>query len=285
MFIAIATVINLILDIVFIVNLRMGAAGAALATVIGQGSSLIISIVLLYRKRENFGFDFKRGSFKIDRKKAGIILRIGLPMAAQHAMIQVTQLFIMSFINQFGLVQAAAYHIGDKIIHLLNIVQQSIQQGGTTMVAQNLGNSNHERVKKIVWTVFGLNSAATAVISVFALLFPDAAFSIFTKDPAVISYSFTFMIVTALCLFLSCGMGAFGSVTSGTGNAKLSFLAGFLDGVIFRVAFSFLFGFTMRMEVTGFFLGNTLARLGPLLVHGTYYFSGAWKRRKRLVEE
>jgi putative MATE family efflux protein len=284
LFIAIATVLNVILDIVFIVNFKMGAAGAALATVIGQGLSLVFSISLLYKKREEFSFDFKMKSFKIDRKKAGIILRIGLPMAAQHGMMQITHLFIISFVNQFGLVQAAAYHIGDKIIQLLNIVQQSIQQGGSTMAAQNLGANDHVRVRKTVWTIFRINILVAAGISLLVLLFPNAIFSLFTKDPTAMSYSFIFMVITAPCLLLSAVIGAFGSVISGTGNAKLSFIAGFFDGIIFRIAFSFIFGFTLGMEVTGFFLGNTLARLGPLLVYCPYYFSGAWTRRRRLVE-
>jgi putative MATE family efflux protein len=286
LFIAIAATFNLILDIVFIVNLNLGAAGTALATVIGQGVSLVISVMLLYKKRRDLGFDFKPGSFAIDREKCRIILRIGLPMAAQSGLIQVTQLFIMSYVNMFGLVQAAAYGIGDKIIHLLNVVQQSMMQGGSAMTGQNIGAGKLERVKKLVWTVLGVNIGVTVVVSFFTtLLFPGAVFSLFTKDPLVLAYSFSFMIITAACLFLSSIMGAFSGVTTGTGNAKLSFLAGFLDGVIFRIAFSFLFGFALHMEVTGFFLGNTLARLGPIVVHCPYYFSGAWKRRKRLVAE
>jgi Na+-driven multidrug efflux pump len=214
-----------------------------------------------------------------------IILRIGLPMAAQGGMIQITQLFIMSFINMFGLIQAAAYGIGDKITHLLNIVQHSMQQGASAMTGQNIGAGKPDRVKKIIWTVLKVNFLVAAAISVFSLIFPRAVFSMFTNDPLVLNYSFSFMVITAVCLFLSGIMSAFSGVTTGTGNAKLSFLAGFLDGVIFRIAFSFLFGFGMRMEVTGFFLGNTLARLGPVIVHCSNYFSGAWKKRKPLTAE
>ena len=284
LFIGIAAVLNLILDIVFIVNFNMGVPGTALATVIAQGVSLAISTVLLYKRRNELGFDFRLKSFAIDREKCGIILRIGLPMAAQSGLIQVTQLFIMSYVNMFGLVQAAAYGIGDKIIHLLNVVQQSMQQGGGAMIGQNIGAGKQERVKKIVWTVLGLNLLVSIALSVFSLLLPGVVFSLFTKDSSVLEYGFPFMLITALCLFLSSIMSAFSGVTTGTGNAKLSFLAGFLDGVIFRIAFSFLFGYSFRMQVTGFFLGNTLARLGPILVYCPYYFSGAWRRRKRLVD-
>jgi putative MATE family efflux protein len=284
-FIGIAAVLNFVLDIVFIVNFNMGAAGTALATVIAQGLSFIISIVFLYKRRHEFDFDFSLSSFAIDRAKAGIILRLGLPMAAQGGLIQITQLFIISYVNLFGLVQAAAYGIGDKIIHLLNIVQQSMQQGSGAMVGQNIGAGKHDRVKKIVWTILGINISVSVLFSAFLLLFPGVVFILFTKDTAVLGYSHSFMLTTALCLFLSSIMSAFSGVTTGTGNAKLSFLAGFLDGVIFRVTLSFLFGYAMHMEARGFFLGNTMARFGPILVHCTYYFSGAWKRKKRLVDK
>ena len=65
----------------------------------------------------------------------------------------------------------------------------------------------------------------------------------------------------------------------------LGFLGGMLDGVVFRLGFSFLFAFALNMGVTGFLLGDALARLGPIIVSGSYYFSGAWRRRKRLVSD
>jgi putative MATE family efflux protein len=285
LFIGIAAVLNLILDIVFIVFFNMGAAGTALATVIAQGISFITSIILLYRRREEIGFDFKLKSFAVDRETAAIIFRLGIPMAVQGGLIQVTQLFMMSFINTFGLVQAAAYGIGDKIIHLLSVVQMSMMQAGGAMAGQNIGAGRQDRVKQTVWTVLGITLAVSVVISLFSLIFPNVVFGLFTKDPEVMKYSFAFMLIVSICLFLSSVQGAFGSVTTGVGAAGLSFLAGFLDGVIFRVAFSFLFGYTLGMEVTGFFLANTIARLGPCIVHCPYYFSGAWKSRKKLVRE
>lgn len=284
LFIAVAAVINLILDIVFIVQFNMGAAGTALATVIGQGVSFLFSVALMYRRREDFSFDFMLKSFAIDRKTAATIQKIGLPLAARSGMIHITQLYIMRYVNAFGLVEAAAYGIGDKIIHLSNIVTQSINQSGSSIVAQNIGANRCDRVREVVHSSMGITVSFAAVLSILSCAFPHMLFSMFTSDDAVMAYSADFMKVAALVYFLSSIAGAFGSVITGTGNSSLSFLAGFLDGVIFRIAFSFFFGFYLKMGVTGFFLGNALARLGPLLVGSVYYLSGAWKRRKRLVD-
>jgi putative MATE family efflux protein len=284
-FIAIAAALNLVLDIVFIVAWGMGAAGTALATVIGQGVSFLVSLILLYRRKEQFGFDFKRGSFRISGVYMREILRLGLPIAAQGGLIQATQLFIMRYINLFGLVDAAAYAIGDKIIHLLNIFCMAVSQAGGSMSGQNFGARKLDRCKGIVYCCLACSISLATVISLVSLLFPRIIFGLFTKDAAIFDFAWPFMLITALCYFLSAIMGSYNTITTGTGNAKLALLAGVLDGVIFRIAFSFFFGYTLHMGVTGFFLGNTLARLGPVIVHGSYYYSGAWKRRKPLVQK
>lgn len=92
------------------------------------------------------------------------------------------------------------------------------------------------------------------------------------------------MIRISIIIFtLAALSGAFETVTTGTGNSKLMFLGGFLDGVAFRLVFSLLFGKYLNMSAVGYFLGNSLARLGPVLVHSIYYLSGVWKKYKRLV--
>jgi Na+-driven multidrug efflux pump len=285
LFIAVASVINVIGDLIFIVYFNLGAAGTAIATVIGQGLSFLFAILLLYKKRETFYFDFKAASFKIDKVKMKIIMRIGLPMAAQAGLIQITQLAMMSLINMYGVVQAAAYGIGDKTIHLLNVAQMGMQQAGGAMAGQNIGAKKFDRVKRIVHGVLLLNLSLFAIISAVTLPFSGVVFRFFTQDENVIYYSFWFMLITSGCLFLSSFQAAFAGPCIGTGNAKLSFLAGLLDGVIVRAGFSLLLGWVFNMQVAGFFLANTLSRLGAIVVFAPYYFSGAWKRRKRLVED
>jgi putative MATE family efflux protein len=285
LFIAVASVINVIGDLIFIVYFNLGAAGTAIATVIGQGLSFLFAILLLYKKRETFYFDFKAESFKIDKAKMRIIMRIGLPMAAQSGLIQITQLAMMSLINMYGVVQAAAYGIGDKTIHFLNVAQMGMQQAGGAMAGQNIGAKKFDRVKKIVHSVLLLNLSIFAIISAATLPFSGVVFRFFTQDVNVIRYSFWFMLITSGCLFLSSFQAAFAAPCIGTGNAKLSFLAGLLDGVIVRAGFSLLLGWAFNMQVVGFFLANTLSRLGAIVVFAPYYFSGAWKRRKRLVED
>ena len=125
--------------------------------------------------------------------------------------------------------------------------------------------------------------SAAVVLSVISLLFPRAVFGLFTRDEAVLVYAPVFMLISALIYVLSAVMSPYEAVITGTGNAGLSLLGGLLDGVVFRICFSFLFAMHLGMGVAGFFLGDALARFGPILVGGIYYYSGAWKRRKKLL--
>lgn len=284
-FIAVAAVFNLIGDIVFIVVFHMGAAGTAIATVLGQGLSLVFSIVVLYRKRERFGFDFKLKSFAVDWDKLKIMLKIGFPMTLRALFINITQMFMIRYVNAYGLAESAAYAICDKIIHLTNIFTTSTRQAASGMIGQNIGAKRPDRVVTIVRCCATITLSCAAVLAALALIFPNAFFGLFSDDAAVMVFARPFMRVTALIYFLGASMAPFDAVVTGTGNSMLGFLGGMLDGVVFRLGFSFLFAFALHMGVTGFLLGDGLARLGPILVSGTYYFSGAWRRRKRLVDD
>ena len=284
-FIAIAATFNLIGDFVFVKHLHMGAPGTAIATVLGQGLSLVFSLIVLYRKRDRFGFDFKLKSFAVDWGKLWIMLKIGFPMTLRALFINITQMFMLRYVNAYGLVESAAYAICDKIIHLTNIFTTSARQAAGGMIGQNIGAKKPERVVVIVRCCATVTLTAAAVLAASGMLFPRAYFGLFDKNPEVLAYAQSFMNITALIYFLGGLMAPFESVVTGTGHSMLGFLGGMLDGVVFRIGFSFLFAWALGMGVNGFLLGDALARLGPIIVSGSYYFSGAWRRRKRLVSD
>lgn len=285
LFIAIAAVINLIGDLIFVICFELGPTGTAYATVIGQGMSLLFSLRLLYRRKEQFGFDFQPESFKIDREKMGIILRIGLPMVLRSFCIQVTQMFMLKYVNLYGVAEATTYAIGTKITQLTNIFSMSVRQASGAVIGQNVGAKRHDRVKSTFHCSFVLTLGAATVLSVVSLLFPEAVFGCFTRDPAVIAYAEVFIRITCLLYVLSAILGPYDSVVTGTGNSMLGFVGGLLDGVVFRLGFSFLLAWGLGMGVAGFFLGDALARLAPIIIDMVYYHSGAWKHYNILTKK
>lgn len=283
-YIAIAAGFNVVGDYIFVAFLDMGAAGTAIATIMAQGVALAFSVCTLYKNRDRFGFDFRLESFKVDRIKLKIMVKIGFPMALRNICIGLTQIVLLGSVNLYGLAEATAYSIGDKFVHLANIFHGATTQAAAGMIGQNIGADRKDRVRVIVRYSGAIALGAAIVLSVLSLVFPYAIFGLFTDDASVLAYAPVYMKIGCVTLLLSAVMGALESVVTGTGNSGLSFLSGLLDGVVFRITFSFLLAYTFEMGAAGFFMGDALARLGPILVGGIYYFSGAWKRRKKLLD-
>ena len=188
------------------------------------------------------------------------------------------RLVVISYVNQFGLVQAASYSIGDKIIQLTNVASQSTRQALASMVAQDLGARNHDRVKQIVRSSLFITLGFASMLALASILFPNFIFNLFSSDDAVLEYSKEIMSIAAITYILAAASSGFDTVTSGSGLAKLGFTAALIDGVILRLSFGFILGIHMHMEAVGFFLGHSLAGLSPVFIHAFYYFSGLWKK-------
>ncbi len=278
-FVACAAGLNLGLDILFITRLGMGAAGTALATVIGQGVSFFLAAFLVVRHRERFLKNVSLKELAFDVKKAVLILHLGLPLTCKSLFISVTQTIMLGYVNRFGLIQAAAYGIGDKLLQLCNITALSTAQAGSVIVAQNVGAGRHDRVKQTFFCAVAVIGSMAVVISAVVVLFPQALFGLFTSDGTVLAYSRQYMLVAVTTFTLSALASSLNMVTTGCGFTTVSMISGLLDGVVFRFFFSYLFGIVLGMEAVGFFLGNSLARVGPILMEGTLFLSGAWKKR------
>lgn len=285
LFVAIAATANVVMDLLFVVVIPLEAAGTAIATVAAQLASFVAAAVFLYRKREQFELEFTVKGMRIDGHHLGVLLKLGIPLAAQSALIHFTQMICAAHVNNFGLVASATNSIGNKVQKLINVFVQSVNGGAGAMVGQNLGARKIDRVKKIVYTTIGLSSCLAAVSIIIAIFFPRQAFSIFTKDPEVIEFGVTYLRIAIIVFVLSPFQGSFRSVVTGSGFVQLSFFIGLLDGVILRLGISFLLAYVFDMGVIGFFYGNALARLGPIILSSAYFYSGKWKTRKLLVEK
>ena len=138
-FIAIAAVLNMVLDVIFVKYCGMQVFGAALATVIGQGTSFLTALFYLYRRRESFGFDFKPASFRIEGATFRRMISLGIPMAIQSAAISFSKIVLMAWINVFGVEYSALAGVFNKINTMCGVISQSFTTSGSSMVGQNLG--------------------------------------------------------------------------------------------------------------------------------------------------
>lgn len=282
LFIAIAAVLNLLLDMVFVVWLDLGVAGTAWATVIAQGASFAFAVSYLYRRRKHFGFDFQLRSFRPEPGLTKLILKLGIPMSATGLFISVTQVFMQGFINACGEIQAAAYNVADKVLSMENVFSDAVQQAGSTIVAQNMGAGKTNRVRSLVRSSLRITVPIALLAGTLVLLFPEEIFRLFVNSSQILVYAPALMRLAALTFLLSAVNSAFNAVTTGTGFANLRLLAGVLDGIVLRISLGLTFGLVLNMGIVGFYMGHCLARIAPLAVNLIYYLSGRWKTRRLL---
>ncbi len=285
LFIAIASVVNLILDLLFTGLFGWGVAGAALATIIGQAVSFLFSIYYLMKHRKAFGFDFKKESFKINKHYSKMIFSIGAPMAIQSGCINLSMLFVSSMINNVGLVTSATFSAGVKIDDIINKISQGIHHAAMPMISQNIGAKKTERAKHIVYWAWTFSGAWTVVFVAAYIIFGKEIFMLFSTDPAVHALSATF-IKAILWMFPALAlMRGTGALIQGIGNARLSMILALADGVILRIGLSWLFGSVLELGFYGYVLGYGLAPYGFAIPGVIYFLSGLWQKHKRLADE
>ena len=280
LFIAIAALLNIVLDIVFVAGCGMEVFGAALATVISQAGSFIISLVYLYRRKESFGFDFKLKSFRIDPAALKPLVALGVPMAIQSAAINLSKIVLMSWINLFGVVYSALAGVYNKINVMINIVSSSFTTAGSTMVGQNLGAKQYERVSKVMKTVGTCTILVSTIFTFIIVCFQDSIYQLFTTDEAVLSNAYILLIPIILNFYGAATRSIAFSLINGSGNTKLNYAVAILDGMISRIGIAALLGFVLKIGCQGFWYGDAIAGFIPFVIGMTYYFSGKWKIKK-----
>ena len=285
LFIAIAAVLNVILDVIFVGPFGMESAGAALATIISQAVSFIVSIIYLYIRRESFGFDFKLKSFAVDGRTFKSLSFLGLPLTVQTTAINISMLFVSAGINTYGLVYASVYGIGGKLQSIMFIITNSISTASASMFGQNLGAAKFDRVKKIFWFGNLYCIIFFVVVAIVCLVIPGPIFRLFTQDAEVIAQADQFMVTLVVMFSGFATMTAGIALINGIGNGSLSLITALLDGVIVRIGLCVLMAGPMGMGVWGYFWGNALAGYISTIIGDFYYLTGAWKRRKLMIDK
>ncbi len=283
MFIMLSASLNVILDLLFVGPLKMGCFGAALATVLAQTAAFVVSVIFLVRNKEAIGFDFKPKSFIPDKAILRSVVSLGLPMALQNAAVSISMLYVNSYINAMGVVAAAATAVGNKVTMLATICTQALCTAGSSIVAQNFAAGKHKRVTlTLVYTTI-ISVVYCGIMSLLLMLFPEQIFGIFDRNPEVLALSHLYAPIGVVNFFGFASRSPAISFINGIGNSKLAFVTGFVDGIVARIGLSILFGVSLGMGISGFWLGSAIAGYVFLLVGGVYYAMGTWRHRKTLV--
>ena len=285
LFIAIASVVNLVLDILFTGIWGWGVAGAAWATIIGQAASFLFSIYYLYKNKKDFGFDFKLRSFKPVLKYVKMIVNLGTPMAIQSGFINISMLYVNSMINSLGVVESATFGVGVRIDDIMNKISMGIQYAALPMISQNIAAKQLKRAEKVVHWAWIFSGMFTVLFLSLYLCFGKELFMLFSDDKQVHSLSSEFIRAIVWMFIPFAIMRGTGAFVQGIGNVKLGMVLSILDGVALRIGLSWLFGIYLNYGFFGFVLGYALAPYGYAIPSLIYFLSGKWKKRKILADD
>ena len=283
LFVAIASALNIVLDIVFIAVFHWGVAGAAYATVIGQAVSVVFSIAFFRKHESVLHFHFSFRNLKLDRNYAALLMKLGIPMALQSGAINFSFLFVSRMVNLLGTAASAAFGVTQKLRNIPSILTQGFSLGASGMLGQNWGAQKIDRVDSTVkWSILYCGIISAVFGLVFGL-FPELCFRGFTQDPPVLAYSGLCM--TALILELPCRlvMPGCGALINAQGFVELGFIVAITDAFAGRILLCWLLGNVFHMGALGYFLGFSLGTYVTAIPEFVYYASGLWKRRKVLV--
>ena len=190
LFVLVACVVNIIGDLVLVAGFHLDAAGAAIATVAAQAVSVVCAVVILLKKK--LPFTIRKSDFRLNLQSRKF-LSIGLPLALQEFLTQLSFLALCAFVNRLGLEASSGYGVACKIVNFAMLIPSSLMQSMASFVSQNMGAGNPKRAKKAMFTGIGIGLAFGCAM--FALVFfrGDLLSSVFTTDAAVIQNAFAYL--------------------------------------------------------------------------------------------
>ena len=190
LFVLVACVVNIIGDLVLVAGFHLDAAGAAIATVAAQAVSVVCAVVILLKKK--LPFTIRKSDFRLNLQSRKF-LSIGLPLALQEFLTQLSFLALCAFVNRLGLEASSGYGVACKIVNFAMLIPSSLMQSMASFVSQNMGAGNPKRAKKAMFTGIGIGLAFGCAM--FALVFfrGDLLSNVFTTDAAVIQNAFAYL--------------------------------------------------------------------------------------------
>ena len=186
LYLAIASVTNIVLDLVLIAGFHMGVAGAAVATDISQLVSCVLALRFLGRVHADYRVSIKK--IRVQKKMAARIIKIGLPTGIQNMVISFSNVLVQSSVNGFGAAAMAGFGAYMKIDGFNILPVMSFSMAVTTFTGQNYGAGKIDRVKKGMWVTLAMGFAYTILTGILLLTFADPLMRMFTKDAEVIVF-------------------------------------------------------------------------------------------------
>ena len=279
LFVLVACVVNIVGDLVLVAGLHMDASGAALATVLAQAISVVCAVIMLFKKE--LPFTLTRKELRLN-SQCRRFLQIGLPLALQECLTQLSFLALCAFVNRLGLEASSGYGVASKIVNFAMLIPSALMQSMASFVSQNVGAGNPKRAKQSMLTGIGVGVGFGCVVFALVMLKGDVLAGFFSTDAGVIQKGFDYLkgfapetIVTAVLFSM---IGYF------NGNQKTFWvmIQGLVQTLLVRLPMAYVMSIQPNASLTMIGLAAPASTVVGILLNVGFYLYLDRKQKSRV---
>ena len=283
LFVLVACLVNVAGDLLLVAGLKMDAAGAAIATVAAQAVSVVFAVVILLKKQLPFTIKKSDFRFNVQCRK---FLEVGLPLALQEFLTQLSFLALCAFVNRLGLAASSGYGVASKIVNFAMLIPSALMQSMASFVAQNVGAGNSKRAKKAMFTGIGIGLVFGCAVFTLIMLKGDLLARVFSTDPEVVANGFAYLkgfapetIATAILFSM---VGYF----NGNNKTVWVMIQGLVQTLLVRLPLAYVMSIQPNASLTKIGLAAPISTLvGVVLNIGFYSWLNRAEQRKQTIPE
>lgn len=275
LFVSIATLTNVGLDMLFMGELHMGARGAALATVASQALSFLLG--LAYFRYKKHVISFMPRAWRWSGAHLRELARLGLPSALQQLSLNVSHLTLNGIVNTYGLVVSAAYGIGVKLDSFAILPSNALNDAVAAFTSQNLGAGHEERALSSIRAARRTALLINAAVTIGIVLFAGKLAGLFNSDPTVVETATTYLHITCVMYILYAYVHPTIGFVKGSGNAMFTFTNSLQAQYLVRIPAALLFSKVFGLGYIGVAIAWICAPLFSNFTYAFYLRSGKWR--------
>ena len=276
LFVLVACIVNVIGDLALVAGLHMDAAGAAIATVSAQALSVIFAIILLIKK--TLPFTITRHDFRFNTQ-CPKFLSIGLPLALQEFLTQLSFLALCAFVNRLGLEASSGYGVACKIVNFAMLVPSALMQSMASFVSQNVGAGKVKRVKHTLFTGIGVGLCVGCIVFTLVLLKGDVLSGFFSTDAAVIQNSYDYLKGFALESIVTAVLFSMIGYFNGNNQTLWVMTQGLIQTLLVRLPLAYFMSIQPDASLTKIGLAAPVSTIVGIVLNIGYYIY--WTRKQQ----
>jgi putative MATE family efflux protein len=274
-FLIVSSIINIVLDLLFILQFNMGVGGAAWATIISQGISFVWSVLYLNKNHKVFKINVK--AMKFDKEVFYKSVKLGLPGGIQQMVFSLGMMTMQGLINSFGGVTMAAFAAASKIDSFASMPIMNFGAAISTFTGQNIGANKPERVKKGLTTTLIMSTVMSIAISVVLIILGTPLVRLFTNDSSVVVEGLNYLHRVTPFYFVIGAMFIINGVVRGAGEAIFPMIASILSLWLVRLPVAYLL--SPSLGSNGIWWAIPIAWTFGFIITSLYFKSGKWKNK------